>query len=170
MEDGTPELPQGQTYSSYEPGIEDIRPHHGEHLLKLAEATNDTVEAMYQKAIDRSNLDRKGINEGELDRELVNLMARDVPEAIEDLGEEIEKARELEQMIGQGSLEKQSNENEIEDFLSRYREAEGLYREVFQRLGKPVNGQPMAEYLSERYRLDTLDCVGDIPEPRPDFR
>ena len=33
-----------------------------------------------------------------------------------------------------------------------------------------MEGQPVTEFVDERYRVNTLDSIGDIPEPRPDFR
>ncbi|MFB6192954.1 MAG: hypothetical protein ABEK00_01780 [Candidatus Nanohaloarchaea archaeon] len=165
-----PALPEGKTYQDFRDPLRDAPVDFGDHLLRLAESVNETVEKLYHETVTRKEMEERDIEDGELDKEIVYMAYEHVPEALEDLGEEIEEAREIEKALRGLNVETQTASWEEDDFLEKYREAEGLYREAFQHLGRPVDGRNVIEYIDDRYRLDLGEAFKEVPEPRPDFR
>jgi len=150
---------------------------YGKHLMRLAESVEDTMNKLYGTAVERRRKDRNDEEAGELDEELIDFMMQDVPAALEDLGNEIERARELEASIardddyfGEGSnieyhLSQDARPDQEADFLENYRRAEGMYRSVLQKFDKQIDGMELNEYLKSRYDLEPLETV-DLPVPR----
>lgn len=171
MSEKRPALPEGQTHTNFNAPLEELRPDQGRDLTLYAEAVCETIEHMYQKAMNKHRYERKGISDGELDKELVHLLAQDVPEAVEELGDRLEEARELEENI-QGSTPDtiDYSDGRVEDFIENYREAEGLYRHAFELMGREVGGQSLPEFLDDQYRMDFMDNVMEVPDPRADHR
>lgn len=171
MSDDHRALPAGpETYTDFNAPLKDSRLD-GEYLVRLAESVNDTVERFYLRSQDKRALDTEDLSDGELDKELVYLATQYVPEALEDLGSKIEEARSIERALeGRNTDLEHLDPEEEADFLEGYREAEGIYREVFQQLGRHVDGQPVSEFIEDSYHVNPVDSVGDLPEPRPDFR
>ncbi|QKQ98957.1 hypothetical protein GKQ38_05600 [Candidatus Nanohaloarchaea archaeon] len=168
MAEEPPALPSSDDILELPSGDETINPEPGysKDLVEQAEEVRELVNSTYQKAMDRRNLDNRGIDDEGLDEELVTAMALEIPEAVEELGREIERAREVERSIaGPGDTEVSDSIYE-EEFLENYREAEGVYREVFQQMDQPVGGRNMVEYLDNRYRIDFVDCFKEVPDPR----
>ncbi|WEL23823.1 hypothetical protein [Candidatus Nanohalovita haloferacivicina] len=171
MSEKTPALPEGQTHTNFNAPLEELRPNQGKDLALYAEAVCNTIDHMYQKAIDKRNYERRGIQDGELDKELVHLLAQDVPEAVEELGDRLEEARDIEENIqGRTPDTIDYSDNRAEKFLENYREAEGLYREAFKLMGREIGGQSLAEFLDDQYRIGLLDNFKEVPDPRPDHR
>lgn len=176
-----PALPEGniEVPDTYEFGGApwmNIRRGYGEHLMKLAESVEDTVNSLYGRAVERRRKDRNGKEAEDLDEEIKEFIEDDVTAALEDLGSEIENARELERAIaedeyfGEGSqVDYHLNQDEIpereQEFLENYRKAEGMYRNVLQKFEKEIDSMEMTSYLEARYDLDFMDKV-DIAVPR----
>lgn len=172
MGDERPALPEGtETYTDFDAPLKNTRLD-GDRLVFMAESVKDTVDRLYVKSRDKRALDTKGISDGDLDKELVYLVTQYVPEALEDLGDAIGEARDIEKALeGKSSIGIEHLDPEDEkEFLESYREAEGIYREVFQQLGRRVDGRPVIEFVDEHYRQNLYEDVGDVPEPRPDSR
>lgn len=172
MRDDRPALPEApETYTDFDAPLKSSRID-GDHLVRLAESVNDTVETFYQKAKDKRELDNKGISDGEVDKEVVYLATQYVPEAVENLGDAIGEARDIEEALeGKNGIGiEHLDPEEEEEFLESYREAEGLYREVFQQLGRYIEGQPVTEFVDDRYHVNPEDSISEVPDPRPDFR
>ncbi len=176
-----PQLPEGNidvpdTYSFSGAPWMNIRQDHGKHLMKLAESVEDTINSLYGRATERRRKDRNGKQDEELDEELTSFIENDALAALEDLGKEIEKARELEKDIGtdryfgEGShVDYHLSQDEIpereKEFLDNYRKAETMYRHVLKKFEKGIDGMELNAYLEDRYGVDLLD-EADLPVPR----
>lgn len=171
MRDDVPALPEGpESYTDFDAPLRSSRLD-GDHLVRLAESVNDTTERLYLRSQDKRERDNEGISDPDLDKEIVYLATQYVPEALEDLGDMIEEAREMEKALeGDNSGLDHLDLEKEEEFMEKHREAEGLYREAFQQLGRYMNGQTVTEFVDEHYRLDMEDSIKEVPDPRPDFR
>lgn len=171
MSDERPALPEGlKTYTDFDAPLMDSRID-GDYLVRLAESVNDTVEPFYLRSQDKRALDTEDLSDGSLDKELVYLAVEYVPEALEDLGDAISEARGIERALeGTRSDLDHVDPEEEREFLESYREAEGIYREIFQQLGREVDGRPVSEFIDDSYDVNPIDAVGNLPEPRLDFR
>lgn len=171
MVDDQPALPEGsETYTDFDAPLIDSRLD-GDYLVRLAESVNDTVERFYLRSQDKRALDTEDLSDGKLDKELVYLAVEYVPEALEELGEAIDEARGIEEALEGQNTDRSHLDPEAEkEFMENYREAEGIYREVFQQLGRHVDGKPVHKFIDDSYNVNPVDAVGDLPEPRPDFQ
>ncbi len=169
-----PEIPDTYDFSGA-PWM-NIRPGQGEHLRRLAESVEDTLNRLYGRAVERRRKDRNGEEGEELDEELVDFMIDDVPAALEDFTDELEEARRIEREIGEddffgeGShtdyhLDQDADRELEQEFLTNYRKAESMYRSILEKFDKKIDGMEMMDYLEARYDLNPLDTV-DMPQPR----
>lgn len=174
-----PQLPEPEIPDTYDfsgaPWM-NIRPGQGEHLRRLAESVEHTLNRLYATAVERRRKDRNGEEAEELDEELVNFMMDDVANALEDFTEELEEAREIEREIGEdeffgeGShtdyhLDQDAEREMEQEFLDNYRMAESAYRSILQKFDREIDDMEMMDYLEARYDLNPLDTV-DMPQPR----